>query len=127
MPSFARYSLILEKDQYDIKDGKEYCCSNEEYQNWKDCYWAGTTGKGLSSCDDDHCNTGIEVELTTSYFGFGETCAPQVGRQRAWCCTPASGKSLFLPVPLEDLFPHPPASGVADPIFNLVSAIQAIK
>ena len=40
-------------------------------------------------------------------------------RQRAFCCTPSSGQSLFLPVPLEDLFPHPPPADVADPIFNL--------
>lgn len=40
-------------------------------------------------------------------------------RQRAFCCTPASGKSPFLPVPLDYLFPNPPASDVADPVFNL--------
>ncbi len=83
------------------------------------CYRAGTTGKGFYSCDDNHCATGIEVELTNSYFGDGETCAPMYGRQRAFCCTPSSGQSPFLPVPLQDLFPSPPPSNIADPIFNL--------
>ncbi|KAE8553815.1 hypothetical protein EYB25_002353 [Talaromyces marneffei] len=106
-------------DQLDIDNEKQYCCGKEEATNWKDCYWAGTTGKFLNSCDDNHCNTGIEVELTTSYFGEGETCAPMYERQRAFCCTPASGQSLFLPVPLEYLFPNPPSSNIADPVFNL--------
>ncbi|EEA26608.1 hypothetical protein PMAA_076690 [Talaromyces marneffei ATCC 18224] len=106
-------------DQLDIDNEKQYCCGKEEATNWKDCYWAGTTGKFLNSCDDNHCNTGIEVELTTSYFGEGETCAPMYERQRAFCCTPASGRSLFLPVPLEYLFPNPPSSNIADPVFNL--------
>ncbi|GLA25444.1 hypothetical protein AnigIFM63326_002145 [Aspergillus niger] len=103
----------------DLDNEKKYCCGKEEATNWKDCYWAGTTGKGLYSCDDNHCNTGIDVELTTSYFGEGETCAPMDGRQRAFCCTPQSGESLFLPVPLEYLFPDPPPANVADPSFNL--------
>lgn len=46
----------------------------KEAKNWKDCYWVGTPDKGFlgsDSCDDNHCNTGHEVELTTSYFGGG--------------------------------------------------------
>lgn len=39
------------------------------------------------------------------------------GRQRAFCCTPASGESPFLPVPLEFLFDNPPDAD--DPDFNL--------
>ena len=106
-------------DGLDIKNEKLYCCGTEEANNWKDCNWAGTVNKGFSSCDDNHCATGLEVELTTSYFGDGETCSPMVGRQRAFCCTPSSGQSPFLPVPLEDLFPSPPPADIADPIYNL--------
>jgi chitinase len=39
-------------------------------------------------------------------------------RQRAFCCTPASGESLFMPVPLEYLFENPPENA-DDPDFNL--------
>ena len=39
-------------DQYDINNRRDYCCSNQEFKNWKDCYWAGTVNKGFSSCDD---------------------------------------------------------------------------
>ena len=36
-------------DGLDIKNEKMYCCGTEEASNWKDCYWAGTVGKGASS------------------------------------------------------------------------------
>lgn len=39
-------------------------------------------------------------------------------RQRAFCCTPESGESLFLPVPLEYLFDEVPENA-DDPDFNL--------
>ncbi|KAL4984435.1 hypothetical protein BDW68DRAFT_193691 [Aspergillus falconensis] len=106
-------------DGLDIEIGKRYCCGKEEAKNWKDCYWAGSIGRSFNNCDDNHCNTGHEVELTTSFFGEGETCAPMYKRQRAFCCTPASGKSPFMPVPLEYLFPDPPGTNIADPVFNL--------
>lgn len=105
-------------DGLDIENRKEYCCSKEEAKTWNNCYWTGTTGKGLYSCDDNHCNTGHEVELTNSFFGDGESCKPQLGRQRAFCCSPSNGKSPFFPVPLEYLFPDPPAED-SDPVFNL--------
>lgn len=40
-------------------------------------------------------------------------------RQRAFCCTPESGETPFLPVPLEYLFPNPPLGDSDDPDFNL--------
>ncbi|KAJ5326544.1 hypothetical protein MYU51_014673 [Penicillium brevicompactum] len=101
----------------DIDNERQYCCSKEEIKNWKDCYWAGKGGRFASSCDDNHCNTGHEVELTLSPYGEGEDCMP-TSRQRAFCCTPASGESLFLPVPLEYLFENPPENA-DDPDFNL--------
>lgn len=102
----------------DMLERKMYCCGKEEMGNWKECYWAGTTGKGFYSCDDNHCNTGHEVMLTNSPYGGGESCTPMdTTRQRAFCCNPASGQSPFMPVPLEYLFPEPPDDST--PEFNL--------
>ncbi|OJJ03024.1 hypothetical protein ASPVEDRAFT_134350 [Aspergillus versicolor CBS 583.65] len=103
-------------DTIDMDVSHRYCCSKEEIENWKDCYWAGRGGRGIHSCDDNHCATGHEVELTLSKYGEGESCGI-TGRQRAFCCTPASGESPFLPVPLEYLFDNPPDAD--DPDFNL--------
>ncbi|KAJ6052520.1 glycosyl hydrolases family 18-domain-containing protein [Penicillium canescens] len=103
----------------DVANRQLYCCGKEEIKNWKDCYWAGTTGKGPYSCDDGHCATGHEVELTDSPYGGGKTCSPMdTSRSRAFCCTPASGESLFMPVPLDYLFPDPPPDD-GNPKFNL--------
>ncbi|KAL2869898.1 glycosyl hydrolases family 18-domain-containing protein [Aspergillus lucknowensis] len=104
-------------DDIEIDNMRQYCCSKEEIKNWKDCYWAGRGGRGIYSCDDNHCETGIDVDLTLSPYGEGEDCFPTV-RQRAFCCTPASGETLFLPVPLEYLFEDPP-DDASDPDFNL--------
>jgi len=43
----------------------------------------------------------------------------RVERQRVFCCDPPHGKSLFLPVPLDYLFPHPPAADTADTEYKL--------
>ncbi|KAJ5598379.1 hypothetical protein N7537_008463 [Penicillium hordei] len=104
-------------DDVDMDNMRQYCCSKEEIKNWKDCYWAGRGGRSIYSCDDNHCNTGHEAELTLSPYGEGEDCMP-TSRQRAFCCTPASGESLFMPVPLEYLFENPPENA-DDPDFNL--------
>jgi chitinase len=34
-------------DGLDIKNEKQYCCSNEEAPNWKDCYWAVSPSETL--------------------------------------------------------------------------------
>lgn len=86
-------------------NGKQYCCARSELTEWPNCYWAVTSYRATNSCCDNHCNSDLEVELTTCFFGAGSGCFPHVERQRAFCCTPASGESLFLPVPLSDLFP----------------------
>ncbi|GME43871.1 Glycosyl hydrolases family 18 [Neofusicoccum parvum] len=106
-------------DSYDLQAGKLFCCSNEEAKNWKNCEWAGTTGKGKDSCDDNHCATGHQVELAKSEYGEGQNCFPHLERTRAFCCDPASGKSPFLPVPLDYLFPNAPDEADADPEFKL--------
>ncbi|KAI9370921.1 hypothetical protein BJX61DRAFT_548662 [Aspergillus egyptiacus] len=105
-------------DDIEMDNMQQYCCSKEEIQNWKNCYWAGRDGRGIHSCDDNHCATGIEVGLTLSPYGEGGDCFPTT-RQRAFCCTPESGESLFLPVPLDYLFPDPPLDDPDDPDFNL--------
>ncbi|RAH72481.1 uncharacterized protein BO66DRAFT_436148 [Aspergillus aculeatinus CBS 121060] len=110
--------LSVALEGLDITLRRHYCCGIKEAQNWKDCYWAGTPGKGVHSCDDNHCATGIEVQLTNHKYGAGQSCAITL-RDRAFCCTPVSGQSLFLPVPLENLFPHLPPSNEAEPIFRL--------
>lgn len=82
-------------DDVDMDNMRQYCCSKEEIKNWKDCYWAvcflffyppseclkltalqGRGGRSIYSCDDNHCNTGHEVELTLSPYGEGEDCMP---------------------------------------------------
>ncbi|KAL2811216.1 hypothetical protein BDW59DRAFT_179287 [Aspergillus cavernicola] len=105
-------------DGIDGNNMRQYCCSKEEMENWKDCYWAGRGGRPIHSCDDNHCAPGIDVELTLSPYGEGENCFP-TARQRAFCCVPDSGESVFLPVPLEYLFPNPPIDDSDDPDFNL--------
>ncbi|KAL4962433.1 glycosyl hydrolases family 18-domain-containing protein [Aspergillus stella-maris] len=103
-------------DDINMENYKPYCCSKEEIKNWKNCYWAGRGGRGAHSCDDAHCATGHEVELTKSPYGEGEDCW-LTGIQRTFCCEPESGESLFLPVPLDYLFENAPDSD--DPDFNL--------
>jgi chitinase len=72
------------------------------------------------SCDDDHCDTGHQVQLATDAYGQGQSCAPRFERQRVFCCDPAKdGTALFPPVPLDRLFPHPPTGDGVDTEFEL--------
>lgn len=85
-----------------------FCCPPDEVTRWKNCNW-----KGSRRCDLNHCDILTEVELTTRYSGGGDNCG-YFKRQRAFCCQPTTGRPLFLPVPLENLFPNPPTGdGVA--------------
>lgn len=97
-------------DEFDRELGREFCCSAEEAKKWTNCAWHGEPG----SCFDNHCDTGHQVQLAESAYGQGESCFPRLERTRAFCCDPANGKSLFLPVPLEYLFQHPPPKDTAD-------------
>jgi chitinase len=92
-----------------------YCCSPDMMNQWVNCGWHGKPG----SCFDNHCDTGHQVQLTSSAYGAGQSCAPRLERTRVFCCDPAKGKSPFLPVPLEYLFPNPPTGPNVDTNFNL--------
>jgi chitinase len=60
------------------------------------------------------------VQLATDAYGQGQSCAPRFERQRVFCCDPAEdGTSLFPPVPLDRLFPHPPTGDNVDTDFEL--------
>lgn len=83
---------------------RKYCCPPDDAKKWKNCAWHGEPG----SCFDNHCDLGHQVQLTSSDYGLGESCFPRSERTRVYCCDAADGESPFLPVPLEDLFPHPP-------------------
>ena len=95
-------------------DGQQsFCCSKS--QDWQNCKWYGKGG----SCFDDHCPTGHSVSLTTNYEGEGVDCGWHIERQRSFCCDPPDGKSPFLPVPLDYLFPSPPTGDDVDTDFTL--------
>jgi chitinase len=81
-----------------------YCCPPDDAKHWSNCAWHGEPG----SCDDNRCNTGQQVQLTSAKYGLGESCFPRSERTRVFCCDATDGESPFLPVPLENLFPEPP-------------------
>ncbi|KAK4128908.1 glycoside hydrolase family 18 protein [Parathielavia appendiculata] len=107
--------LLLEVlDQLDLDTNKLYCCPEKDLERWKNCAWYGKPG----SCFDGHCPDMKFVQLTDSYFGGGETCGIQLSRVRTFCCESA-GDPLFLPVPLGNLFEHPPDGDSVDTDFSL--------
>ena len=109
--------LALEKslDGLDMELEKRYCCPPEDAKKWTNCHWYGKPG----SCFDNHCNIGHQVQLATSADGQGESCAPHLERDRVFCCDPTHGRSPFLPVPLDYLFPHPPTGASVATDFDL--------
>ncbi|KAI4122687.1 MAG: hypothetical protein LQ338_005669 [Usnochroma carphineum] len=109
--------LALEEglDAVDMDLRKEYCCPPDDAKKWTNCNWYGKPG----SCFDNHCNLGHQVQLATSAYGLGESCAPRLERDRVFCCDPTGGRSPFLPVPLDHLFPHPPEGDNVDTDFDL--------
>ena len=98
----------------DCSDGSRQLCCNKK-DKWENCGWHGEPG----SCFDNHCDTGHQVELGNSYDGEGEDCGFRLERTRVFCCDRPHGKSPFLPVPLDYLFPHPPPEDSADTEFKL--------
>jgi chitinase len=107
--------LLLEVlDQLDLDTNKLYCCPEADVDRWTNCAWYGKPG----SCFDGHCPDMKTVQLTDSYFGGGETCGIQLSRVRTFCCESA-GDPLFLPVPLGNLFQHPPEGESVDTDFSL--------
>ncbi|KAJ4392337.1 hypothetical protein N0V93_005963 [Gnomoniopsis smithogilvyi] len=106
--------LLEVLDALDLDTDKYYCCPKEDIPKWKNCDWFGKPG----SCFDGHCPDMTYAQLTDSYLGGGETCGGQLSRVRTFCCEP-SDDPLFLPVPLENLFAHPPAGDSVDTDFTL--------
>ncbi|KAI1412614.1 glycosyl hydrolases family 18-domain-containing protein [Hypoxylon sp. FL1857] len=102
-------------DGIDMDLRKLYCCPSDMMKQWQNCNWHGEPG----SCFDNHCDTGHQVQLTSSDYGAGQSCAPRLERTRVFCCDPAKGKSPFLPVPLDYLFPNPPTGDNVDSDFDL--------
>ena len=103
-------------DVADMELQKRYCCPKKDAQRWTGCKWYGEPG----SCFDDHCpTTGHSVQLTDSPYGLGQSCFPRLERTRVYCCDPTGGKSPFLPVPLERLFPQPPQGDNVDNDYEL--------
>ncbi|KAI1776334.1 family 18 glycosyl hydrolase [Hypoxylon cercidicola] len=102
-------------DDADMALKEKYCCPPEDLDTWKNCEWKGEPG----SCFDNHCDANTQVQLTTNRYGFGESCSPRLERARVFCCDPPDGETLFLPVPLEDLFPNPPTGDDVDTDFDL--------
>ncbi|KAF8252102.1 glycosyl hydrolases family 18 protein-like protein [Wilcoxina mikolae CBS 423.85] len=108
----AALSEVLSK--YNEADRRLYCCPAGSAKKWKNCRWHGKPG----SCFDNHCDAGHQVQLTQDLWGLGLSCGAN-GRSRVFCCDPADGKSPFLPVPLNHLFPHPPTGDNVDTNFEI--------
>ena len=102
-------------DDINIDLLKLYCCPKDDAAKWQNCKWYGQPG----SCFDNHCPNAHSVQLTDSPYGLGDDCFPHVERTRVFCCDPTHGKSPFLPVPLQNLFPHPPSGDHIDTDFTL--------
>lgn len=94
---------------------KRYCCPPADMKKWKNCAWHGEPG----SCFDNHCDTGHQVQLSTSAYGLGQSCFPRLERDRVFCCEAADGESPFLPVDLTKLFKNPPTGDNVDTDFEL--------
>ncbi|KAK8093699.1 Glycosyl hydrolases family 18 protein, partial [Apiospora hydei] len=99
--------LLQVLDSLDLDTKKLYCCPKDEVKKWKNCAWYGKPG----NCFDGHCPDMKTVQITDSYFGGSETCGIHADRVRTFCCE-SDGEPLFLPVPLKNLFEHPPEGGV---------------
>ncbi|PVH71895.1 glycoside hydrolase family 18 protein [Cadophora sp. DSE1049] len=99
--------LLEVLDLLDLDTKKLYCCPKDEVKKWKNCAWYGKPG----NCFDGHCPDMKTVQITDSYFGGSETCGIHVDRVRTFCCE-SDGEPLFFPVPLGNLFEHPPEGGV---------------
>lgn len=114
-PTLFGVALVSVLDGFDMDLEKRYCCPPDDAKKWTNCAWHGQPG----NCFDNHCDVGHQVQLATSAYGLGLSCAPRLERDRVFCCDAASGKSPFLPVPLTDLFPHPPSGASVDSTFKL--------
>jgi chitinase len=110
--------LVKWLEKQDMKMQKRYCCPKKDAKHWKNCRWHGDTSSS-DTCYDNHCPIGKQVQLTDSPYGGGGSCFPRMERSRVYCCDPADGKQLFLPVPLDRLFSDPPTGSDVHSDFTL--------
>ncbi|OHW96641.1 glycosyl hydrolases family 18 protein [Colletotrichum incanum] len=108
-------SLASALKDYDLSDIDLYCCPPEDMKRCNNCEWEGKPG----NCFDGHCDINTQVQVAWANFGGAEGCFPRLDRTRVFCCGPPAGENIFLPVPLEDLFPNPPTSDNVDTNFDL--------
>ncbi|EGD98167.1 hypothetical protein TESG_05553 [Trichophyton tonsurans CBS 112818] len=99
----------------DISNLRYYCCPEKELETWRNCAWHGKR----DSCFDNHCDVLSGVQLTSDSGGGGGSCGLRLERERVFCCDPKEGEHLFLPVPLENLFEHPPTGDNVKTDFEL--------
>ncbi|KAK2015704.1 hypothetical protein LZ32DRAFT_689406 [Colletotrichum eremochloae] len=104
--SLTGSSLESALDEYVWEKISLLCCPDDEFKRWKNCEWKGKPG----SCFDAHCDLNTQVMLSWAGAGGGDMCFPHPdpNRVRIFCCDPPSGPNVFLPVPLDYLFPDPP-------------------
>ncbi|CAK1367001.1 unnamed protein product [Cercospora beticola] len=79
-----------------------YCCPAPN--KFHGCRWAGDRNQ---NCDNNHCQE-YEIQLMTDNTGDDTLPCPH-HRKRALCC-PFPPESAFVPVPLAEIFEHPPAA-----------------
>lgn len=99
----------------DISNLRFYCCPEKELETWRNCAWHGKR----DSCFDNHCDVLSGVQLTSDSGGGGGSCGIRLEQERVFCCDPKEGEHLFLPVPLENLFEHPPTGDNVKTDFDL--------
>lgn len=109
-------------DDVDMDLRRLYCCPPDMMKQWTNCGWHGAPG----SCYDNHCNLGHQVQLAQGDYGAGQSCGARLERTRVFCCDAAEGKSPFLPVPLDCLFPNPPSGDDVDTDFDLKTTIPGV-
>ncbi|RMZ83679.1 hypothetical protein DV738_g1033, partial [Chaetothyriales sp. CBS 135597] len=108
-------ALLAALEQYETDDISLYCCPPDDLERWSNCEWKGKEG----NCFDAHCDINTQVALTSSPAGGAVSCFPNIERTRVFCCDPPAGEPLFLPVPLENLFPNPPVGDEVTTDFDL--------
>ena len=108
LPTLIGEALEATLHEFGMDLQYKYCCPPNDAQRWKNCAWHGS-----GNCDDNHCDVGHQVQLTSSYTALGSYCGLPT-RQQVYCCEAADGASPFLPVPLADLFPEPPVGDNVD-------------
>lgn len=87
------------------------CCNKEK--KWRNCDWYGNPGQ----CDNNRCEKGQVALAVNSSAEDMNLCF--LSRKLTYCCDPPEDEEVFLPVPLDYLFPDPPPADEADSEFTL--------